>query len=82
MDKAKMRVDMGAEELERLLADGGIVGDDGATVPAESPCTGQRVWYHRELPVEPELPHDLPVLHEDEHLLAVDKPHGLPSTPR
>ena len=69
-------------QLERLLADGGIVGDDGAPVPAETPCTGQRVWYHRELPVEPELPHDMPVLHEDEWLLAVDKPHGLPSTPR
>lgn len=68
--------------LERLLETGGIVGDDGAALPAGTPCTGQRIWYHRELPVEPQLPQDLPVLHEDEHLLAVDKPHGLPSTPR
>ena len=69
-------------QLERLLSDGEIVDDYGAPLPAETPCAGQRVWYHRELPVEPELPHDMPVLYEDEWLLAVDKPHGLPSTPR
>lgn len=69
-------------QLERLLSDGEIVDDRGAPLPAETPCAGQRVWYHRELPVEPELPHDMPILYEDEWLLAVDKPHGLPSTPR
>ncbi len=60
----------------------GLFARDGEVVRAAAPCTGQRVWYHRELPDEPPLPQDLPVLHEDEWLLAVDKPHGLPSTPR
>lgn len=58
-----------------------IVDDDGAVTLPHAPCTGQSIWYHRPLPVEPPLPQDLPVLYEDEHLLAVDKPHGLPTTP-
>ena len=39
------------------------------------------VWYYRELPVEDRLPVELSVLHRDEHLLVVDKPHFLPTTP-
>ncbi|MHA7190056.1 RluA family pseudouridine synthase [Arthrobacter sp. MDT2-16] len=39
------------------------------------------VWYYRELPVEERLPVELSVLHRDEHLLVVDKPHFLPTTP-
>ena len=35
-------------------------------------CPGLRIWYYRPLPEEPPLPDDLPVLYEDEHLLAVD----------
>ncbi|WP_233568580.1 pseudouridine synthase [Kocuria soli] len=68
--------------LEELLRTGGIVFGDGSPVHAADPCAGRSVWYHRPLPQEPELPKDVPVLHEDEWLLAVDKPHGLPTTPR
>jgi len=39
------------------------------------------VWYYRELPVEERLPVELSILHQDEHLLVVDKPHFLPTTP-
>jgi tRNA pseudouridine32 synthase/23S rRNA pseudouridine746 synthase len=39
------------------------------------------VWYYRELPVEERLPVELSVLHRDGHLLVVDKPHFLPTTP-
>ncbi len=39
------------------------------------------VWYYRELPVEERLPVELSVLHRDDHLLVVDKPHFLPTTP-
>ncbi len=72
-----------APELEALLAEGGIVDDAGRPLARDTPLRpGGSVWYHRALPVEPELPGDLPVLHEDRWLLAVDKPHGLPTTPR
>ncbi|MDN4609313.1 RluA family pseudouridine synthase [Arthrobacter burdickii] len=39
------------------------------------------VWYYRELPVEERLPVELSVLYQDDHLLVVDKPHFLPTTP-
>jgi tRNA pseudouridine32 synthase/23S rRNA pseudouridine746 synthase len=39
------------------------------------------VWYYRELPVEERLPVELSILHQDERLLVVDKPHFLPTTP-
>ena len=72
-----------AAELEELFASGGIVDDAGRPLPHDAPLVpGGSVWYHRALPDEPALPDDLPVLFEDEWLLAVDKPHGLPTTPR
>lgn len=39
------------------------------------------IWYYRELPVEAKLPVELAVLHQDEDLVVVDKPHFLPTTP-
>ncbi len=39
------------------------------------------VWYYRELPVEERLPVELSILYQDDHLLVVDKPHFLPTTP-
>ena len=57
--------------------------DDGAILTDQTPyLPGLRIWYYRPLPEEPPLPDDLPILYEDEHLLAVDKPHYLPVTPR
>ena len=57
--------------------------DDGTVLTTSSPyAPGERIWYFRELADEPELPSDMPVLYEDEHVLAIDKPHFLPTTPR
>ena len=57
--------------------------DDGTILTGDSPyMPGERIWYFRELADEPELPSDMPVLYEDEHVLAIDKPHFLPTTPR
>ncbi len=39
------------------------------------------IWYYRELPVEERLPVELTILHQDDHLVVVDKPHFLPTTP-
>ena len=57
--------------------------DDGTILTSGSPyMPGERIWYFRELADEPQLPSDMPVLYEDEHVLAIDKPHFLPTTPR
>ncbi len=57
--------------------------DDGTVLTSDTPyMPGERIWYFRELADEPELPSDMPVLYEDEHVLAIDKPHFLPTTPR
>lgn len=57
--------------------------DDGTILTSDSPyMPGERIWYFRKLADEPELPSDMPVLYEDEHVLAIDKPHFLPTTPR
>ncbi|WP_346845456.1 pseudouridine synthase [uncultured Rothia sp.] len=65
-----------------LLERGEIVDDDGVPLTTHTPYPGGgSVWYYRELTVEPGVPTDLPVLYEDEWVLAIDKPHFLATTP-
>jgi tRNA pseudouridine32 synthase/23S rRNA pseudouridine746 synthase len=40
------------------------------------------VWFHRPLEPEPVVPFSVEVLHRDDRLVVVDKPHFLASTPR
>lgn len=54
---------------------------EGASVAPSAPLTGQKIWYYRELGDERPVPFDMPVLFEDEWVLAIDKPHFLPTTP-
>ena len=42
---------------------------------------GLRIWYYRELDDEVPIPFDEQILYLDDHLLVVDKPHFLPTTP-
>jgi len=67
---------------ERLAA-GQVLDAEGQPVAADAPCRpGAVLWYWRQLPPEPRIPFELEVLHQDEHLVAVDKPHFLPVIPR
>ena len=69
-----------AEWRERIEA--GLVLLDGAPSPAGSRLRrGQRVAWVRPPWEEPEVPLAFAVLHEDEDLLAVAKPSGLPTQP-
>lgn len=69
--------------IHARFATGEVRLDDGTVLTSDSPyMPGERIWYFRELADEPELPSDIPVLYEDEYVLAIDKPHFLPTTPR
>ena len=70
---------------ERLLSRfdrGEIVAFDGSALTRDTPLGAEEfVWYYREPPVEVEIPFDLEIVHHDDDLLVVDKPHFLPTTP-
>ncbi|QYN17822.1 RluA family pseudouridine synthase [Amycolatopsis sp. DSM 110486] len=61
---------------ERIFGLDGPLGVDAAFVP------GSFIWFHRDLPDEVAVPFDITVVHRDEHLLVVDKPHFLATIPR
>ncbi|WP_179390404.1 pseudouridine synthase [Psychromicrobium silvestre] len=66
------------ERFER----GEVRGLGGAVITPQTPLQEHTfLWYYRELPQEERLPVELSVLHQDEHLVVVDKPHFLPTTP-
>lgn len=73
----------GAPEVERRLAAGEVLLGDGTVVTQHTAYRpGQWVFLHRDLPDEPTVPGELTVVHEDERLLVVDKPHFLATMPR
>ena len=61
---------------------GEIVGEGGIPLDRTTPLRHHTfIWYYRTLPPETRMPVELNILHQDEHLLVVDKPHFLPTTP-
>lgn len=59
-----------------------VVDDQGQAITPEHPYRPHtKLYYYRTLHDEPEIPFTHTILFEDEHLLAVDKPHFLPVTP-
>ncbi|BBY98486.1 pseudouridine synthase [Mycolicibacterium fallax] len=61
---------------EVVTADGGIV--DAATTARP----GAPVYLYRDLPEEVPVPFAIPILHRDDDLVVVDKPHFLATMPR
>lgn len=73
----------GATPLGERFADGQIVDADGRPWAATDPVgPGEELWFHRELRAEEVPGTPLPVLHHDEHLLVIDKPHDVATMPR
>ncbi|MGO1200270.1 MAG: pseudouridine synthase [Dermabacteraceae bacterium] len=75
--------DPAATPLAARFAAGEIVDAQGQAWAAEDPAApGEELWFHRELRPE-EVPEvELSVLHRDEHLLVIDKPHDIATMPR
>ncbi|WP_426999074.1 RluA family pseudouridine synthase [Pseudarthrobacter sp. N5] len=68
--------------IEDRFDAGEIVGEGGVRLDRATPLEHHTfIWYYRSLPPEVRIPVELDILHHDEHLLVVDKPHFLPTTP-
>lgn len=64
------------------MARGEVVDGAGQALHPDSVLKrGGRIWYYRELDAETPIPFEEQILFQDEHLLVVDKPHFLPTTP-
>jgi tRNA pseudouridine32 synthase/23S rRNA pseudouridine746 synthase len=73
---------LGRSILEDRLLRGEIVDEAGRTMAADTPYrAGARIWYYREVPPETPVPFEEVILHRDERLLVVDKPHFLATIP-
>lgn len=69
--------------VDEMLERGAFVDDAGR------PWSGREVyrphtfvWFHRELREEAEVPGEIEVIHRDERIVVVDKPHFLSTIPR
>ncbi|RDH77754.1 pseudouridine synthase [Mycolicibacterium moriokaense] len=88
---ARVRLQGGnvADEFERRWGSGAkvlageVVDADGAVIDAATVLpAGAHVYLYRELPDEVVVPFGIPVLHRDENIVVVDKPHFLATMPR
>ncbi|GAA2742262.1 RluA family pseudouridine synthase [Terrabacter aerolatus] len=71
------------DEVDRMLRGGEFVDASGAPVPADAPFVPQSaVWAHRDLPDEVAHPETPVVLHHDDRIVVVDKPHDMATMPR
>ena len=72
----------GVADWPARLARGDVLDAHGRPVAASSACAvGGVLWYWRDPPPEPRVPFEIELLHRDEHLVVVDKPHFLPVIP-
>lgn len=68
--------------IEDRFDAGEIVGEGGVPLNRHTRLEDHTfIWYYRTLPPETRIPVDIGILHQDDHLLVVDKPHFLPTTP-
>lgn len=70
------------EDWLRRMAAHEVVDEFGQNVHAETPfLPGVRIYYYREVAVEPVVPFEAQVLYRDAHIVVADKPHFLPVMP-
>ncbi|MEU6124308.1 RluA family pseudouridine synthase [Streptomyces sp. NPDC047123] len=77
------RLAAGPGVVDAMLREGRFVDVDGVPLTAQAPyAPGAYVWFHRDVPPEVTVPFPLEVVHRDEHIVVVDKPHFLATMPR
>ena len=68
--------------IDAMLREERIVGLDGP-IAHDAPYVPESfLWFHRDLPDEAPVPFGITVVHRDDTLLVVDKPHFLATIPR
>jgi len=76
-------VDRFGEAAAAKVLDGEVVTSDGSVVGATTVLPpGAFVYLYRELREEVPVPFDMPILHRDDDIVVVDKPHFLATMPR
>ncbi len=71
-----------ADRVDRMI-DAGEIVDLAGPIPADASYAPMgRVWFHRDLPDEATVPFEIGILHRDDRLLVVDKPHFMATIPR
>lgn len=68
--------------IDAMFAERRFVGVDGPLAADAPYAPGSFVWFHRDLPDEVPVPFQLEVLHHDENIVVVHKPHFLATIPR
>ncbi len=70
------------DDLHRRFDAGEIVDPDGNPIGRDAPLGAHPfVWYYRDLPTEEPIPFREDILHIDDDLVVIDKPHFLPTIP-
>ena len=73
---------VGSDQWLERIARGLVLDGEGAAITPLTPYrAGLCIRYYRDVPDEQPIPGTETVLHRDEHLLVVDKPHFLPVVP-
>ena len=68
--------------IRERFARGEVVDRHGRPIPADTPLgVHEDLWYYRDVPDERPLPVRHTLLHRDERLVVIHKPHFLPTTP-
>jgi tRNA pseudouridine32 synthase/23S rRNA pseudouridine746 synthase len=70
------------ERIDSLLREQRIVDVHGPVTLDAPYVPGGVVWFHRDLPDEVPVPFPIGIVHRDDDLLIVDKPHFLATIPR
>jgi tRNA pseudouridine32 synthase/23S rRNA pseudouridine746 synthase len=68
--------------IDAMLLEQRIVGRHGPIAPDAPFVPEEFLWFHRDLPDEAPVPFEIGIVHRDDDLIVVDKPHFLATIPR
>ncbi|MEV6553781.1 pseudouridine synthase [Streptomyces sp. NPDC051597] len=78
----RFRGAIGAGRVEEMVRGGRFLTADGPVDEALAYRAGMYVWFHRDFAPEVPVPFGIGIVHRDERIVVVDKPHFLATTPR